>query len=96
MLTAIGRSWTIQELREKSWDDLHSLWWVCMKERNRIATSNAERDRLKAGYGLWEAENRDRTVGILLILSITKLYPCSDVLFVLGHKNSEGDQTRPP
>ncbi|RAK72334.1 mitochondrial 54S ribosomal protein uL29m [Aspergillus fijiensis CBS 313.89] len=62
--TAHGRSWSIQELREKSWDDLHSLWWVCVKERNRIATSNLERERLKAGYGEYEANERDRVVRV--------------------------------
>ncbi|KAF9893837.1 54S ribosomal protein L4 mitochondrial [Aspergillus nanangensis] len=61
---AHGRSWSIQELREKSWDDLHALWWVCVKERNRIATSNLERQRLKAGYGEWESTERERVVRV--------------------------------
>lgn len=60
--TVTGRAWTIQELRQKSWDELHSLWWVCVRERNRLATSNYERNRLKAGYGDFEAENREKTV----------------------------------
>ena len=35
---------------------------MCAKERNRIATSNLERERLKAGYGEYEANDRDRVV----------------------------------
>ncbi|KAJ9302145.1 hypothetical protein DTO271G3_1011 [Paecilomyces variotii] len=61
---AHGRPWSIQELREKSFEDLHSLWWVCVKERNRIATSNLERKRLKAGYGEYEANDRDRVIRV--------------------------------
>lgn len=61
----LGRSWAITELRDKSWDDLHGLWWVCVKERNRIATSNVERERLRAGYGEHEAGKRDQAVSLL-------------------------------
>ncbi|KAL6717258.1 54S ribosomal protein L4 mitochondrial [Lecanora helva] len=43
---AHGRSWTVEELRHKSWEELHSLWYICCKEHNRIATERRERERL--------------------------------------------------
>lgn len=60
MLTPLttGRAWTVQELRAKSWDDLHKLWWVCVKELNIMATQKLERDRLDPGDGGHEAQGR--------------------------------------
>jgi large subunit ribosomal protein L47 len=63
-----GRSWSVEELRHKSWEDLHALWWACCKERNRIATENYERERLKAGYGSFEAQRRGITVRFALAI----------------------------
>lgn len=36
-LNGVGNSWTIPQLRRKSFDDLHTLWYVCLKEWNRLA-----------------------------------------------------------
>lgn len=59
---AHGRSWRVEELRKKSWDDLHALWWACCRERNRISTANAERERIQLGFGEHEALARDNVV----------------------------------
>jgi large subunit ribosomal protein L47 len=57
-----GRAWTVGELRSRDWETLHQLWWVCVKERNRLATEKIERKRLNAGYGDYENQERDKTV----------------------------------
>ncbi len=59
---SIGRAWTLGELRSRDWDTLHQLWWVCVKERNRLATEKIERKRIEGLYGDYESEKRDETV----------------------------------
>lgn len=57
-----GRAWTYKELTYKAFDDLHKLYWVCVKEQNRALTRKKEHSRLEAGYG--EAENEERVTEV--------------------------------
>ncbi|KAI8956093.1 mitochondrial 39-S ribosomal protein L47 (MRP-L47)-domain-containing protein [Xylaria longipes] len=56
--TEHGRAWAVEELRHKSWEDLHKLWWVCVKEMNRIVTAREEKDRRELLTRLEAGDNR--------------------------------------
>jgi len=43
-MVVTGRAWTVADLRRKSFDDLHKLWFILYKERNLVLT---ERERVR-------------------------------------------------
>lgn len=45
-----GRGWLAAELRKKSFNDLHSVWWACLKEQNKLASQQVEAKRFAFFY----------------------------------------------
>lgn len=61
-LTCKGRAWSYAELSIKSFNDLHKLYWLCVKEQNQILTRSKEMRRVRAGYGQVEVDEKLKIV----------------------------------
>lgn len=80
--TKVGRSWSKEELSIKSFDDLHRLWYVCLKEKNLLYTEKqhcrSNRQEFLSDKALKEVQNTMKN--IKLVSSIRKkegqLLPC--------------------
>ncbi|KEF59669.1 uncharacterized protein A1O9_04515 [Exophiala aquamarina CBS 119918] len=57
-----GRAWSYGELSIKSFEDLHKLYWLCIKEQNQILTRSREMSRVRAGFGDLELEEKRKVV----------------------------------
>ncbi|KAI8870510.1 MRP-L47-domain-containing protein, partial [Ramicandelaber brevisporus] len=55
-----GRAWLVSELRQKSFDDLHRLWIILLKERNLLASQRLEAKRY--GVPITHYSNRSRVI----------------------------------
>ena len=71
LIKGLGRSWRSYELRRKSFKDLHTLWYIILRERNLLGTQRAEALRLGISYRLIEGVEKDKQVGSMIYLSWT-------------------------
>lgn len=46
LIICIGRAWRPTELRLKGFEDLHTLWYLALRERNLLATQKEEARRM--------------------------------------------------
>eukprot|EP01099_Mayorella_cantabrigiensis_P004264 TRINITY_DN3196_c0_g1_i2.p1 TRINITY_DN3196_c0_g1~~TRINITY_DN3196_c0_g1_i2.p1 ORF type:complete len:209 (-),score=57.87 TRINITY_DN3196_c0_g1_i2:124-729(-) len=62
----VGRRWHAAELREKSFDELHELWYILLKERSRLQSGLlARKSRLRL-HQLWKVRKSMTSIKVVL------------------------------
>lgn len=69
----VGRAWTAAELRRKSFKDLHTLWYVLVRERNLLATQREEARRMGIMHNRLDSATKVFRVRVLCIQSLLLL-----------------------
>jgi large subunit ribosomal protein L47 len=46
----LGPSWDSSSLRQKSFENLHELWWKCLIENNKLLSQQQEARRFKVYF----------------------------------------------
>jgi hypothetical protein len=84
-----GRPWFASELRHKSFKDLHTLWYVCLREKNLLATQKEEVRRMGVANPDFQVSGekvRDVRACFLILTAMMKL-PC---LVSENHGSNQG------
>jgi len=80
-----GRPWKAHELRLKSFDDLHKLWFILLKEKNLLLTHKERLDKIKqlSQYSRTRSRLRKVSQSMARILTVlTERDMTSDILIM--------------
>ncbi|KAI0260217.1 mitochondrial 39-S ribosomal protein L47 (MRP-L47)-domain-containing protein, partial [Gloeopeniophorella convolvens] len=102
MQDVFGRAWTAAELRRKSFKDLHTLWYVLLRERNLLATQveNYRRASIAPGMvartiGTREHQCRKSMARIKYVINERRL-AYEGALKILADKKAEAEKEAEP
>lgn len=69
----IGRAWEASELRLKSFSDLHTLWYIVVREQNLLATQREEARRMGVKEDMRVSMDKVRSVGPAIVTFLRDL-----------------------